>query len=67
MKKLLVKLLGATERLYLYTHGWRKVEENYYIPPIDYPAKKKHDRYHRTHAVAAQRQVYANETKEFHP
>jgi hypothetical protein len=63
MKKLMIKLLQKAERAYLYAHGWRNMGDDYYVPPIDYPLKRKHDKYHRTHAVNAQRQVYAQETK----
>lgn len=67
MRKFAAMLLRAMERFYLYAHGWRSLPtENIhgnYLPPADYPFELK-DSYVRTHAVNAQRQVYAKKTKE---
>ena len=59
MRKLVIKLLGMVERLYLYTHGWRKLRADYYLPPVGYTAKNVRPEYFRTHAVNSQRQVNA--------
>lgn len=63
MKKLASKLLRATERLYLYAHGWRSQGDDKFTPPDDYPFERKPE-YVRPHAVNAQRQVYAKKTLE---
>jgi hypothetical protein len=60
---LAIKALRAAERVFLFAHGWRSVGDDYFVPPSDFPLKKKHDKYYRVHAVNAQRQVYAQETK----
>lgn len=67
LQKLSIKLLRAAEALFLYTHGWRKLPSpdihGRFEPPADYPLKR-HPPYVRVHAVNAQRQVYAKQTKE---
>lgn len=68
LQKLSISLLRAAEAFFLYVHGWDKLPEGgihgRYVPPKDYPLKRKHVVYARTHAVNAQRQVYAVETKQ---
>lgn len=67
-QKFTIHLLRASEALFLYAHGWDKLPEGgihgRYVPPKDYPLKRKHVVYARVHAVNAQRQVYAVETKQ---
>jgi hypothetical protein len=67
LQKLSVKFLRFAEGVFLYAHGWRSLPSETihgnFEPPTDFPFKK-HPTYVRVHAVNAQRQVYAKETKE---
>jgi hypothetical protein len=67
LQKLSITLLRAAETFFLWAHDWDKLPEGgihgRYVPPKDYPLKRKHPVYARVHAVNAQRQVYAVETK----
>lgn len=66
-QKYAIKFLRFAENVFLYIHGWRSMPtesiHGKYVPPKDFPFKKHHN-YVRVHAVNAQRQVYAKETKE---
>lgn len=62
-KKFAIWTLRHAERVYLKAHGWKHLGGDDYVPPEGYEAKK-HDRYHRCHAVASQRGVYAAATRK---
>lgn len=62
-KKFAIWTLRHAEALYLKAHGWKHLEGDDYAPPEGYEAKK-HESYHRCHAVASQRGVYAAATRK---
>lgn len=50
--------LELAERFYLATHGWERADDKVtYVPPDHWPFRR-HDVYHRAHAVNATRQLY---------
>lgn len=63
-----IKFLRFAENVFLRIHGWRSLPtesiHGKYVPPKDFPCKQRYDSYVRVHAVNAQRQVYAKETKD---
>lgn len=62
MRRFATWLLEWAERLYLSTHGWDRHGEcsDGYIPPDDYPFRRKYLVYARSHAVNAQKQLTYN-------
>lgn len=64
-QRLVYGLLTWVERAWLHATGWTRVpgeSREFYHPPDDY-AFRRHERYERTHAVNAQRQVLAQQRR----
>ena len=62
MKNLFAWALEVSERLFLYSHGWKRSKDGLYDPPASYQAgsKRKHGKYTRSHAINSQKQYVYN-------